>query len=155
MFQQIDCFNSHKCWYNILLLYLWFFFLSNWHPLTSMQTPSFRNSIESAMNTTSKSPNWTRKEIIMKNIERALFPLLFLMCVCGLCVFEYPKGRPRLYLTILYALGSYVLYIYFVLKANVFVPKFAIKLPPLMCFFIAAPSVFHVFSIYYCKVKYI
>ncbi|XP_029160045.1 uncharacterized protein LOC114932038 [Nylanderia fulva] len=47
-----------------------------------------------------------------ETIQAALSPLLIVGSFCGLSFFEYPLGRPRLYLSSLYFLITWSLYVY-------------------------------------------
>lgn len=64
----------------------------------------------------------------MKNIQEAISPLLFILCLCGFGMFEYPRGRPRLYFTVLYILISWLLYIYIIIQAKTFLGRFNMDL---------------------------
>ncbi|XP_014481747.1 PREDICTED: uncharacterized protein LOC106748065, partial [Dinoponera quadriceps] len=51
---------------------------------------------------------------MVKTVQAALSPLLVVGAFCGLCVFEFPLGRPRPYLTCLYFLVTWSIYAYIV-----------------------------------------
>ena len=53
-------------------------------------------------------------EIMTETLERALAPLLVIGSFCNLCMFEYPRGQPRIYFSYLYALAKWGFLIYFV-----------------------------------------
>lgn len=88
----------------------------------------------------------------MKNIQTAMFPLLFVLCLCGLGVFEYPKGRPRLYLTILYALASWVVHVYIIMQIDMFVNKFMISMPMVLKVTITFGAAYTLLGLYHNKV---
>lgn len=71
--------------------------------------------------------HWKRK-LIMKTFQTAISPLLIVLCLCGLGVFEH-HGQPRLYLTIFYILISWLIYIYIIIKVRLFLQRFTIMLP--------------------------
>ncbi|KYN11378.1 hypothetical protein ALC57_16455 [Trachymyrmex cornetzi] len=48
-----------------------------------------------------------------KTLERALAPLMTIGGFCNLCMFEYPLGKPRTYISYLYALTKWSLLVYF------------------------------------------
>ena len=52
-------------------------------------------------------------EIMTDTLESALAPLLVIGSFCNLCMFEYPRGQPRIYLSYLYALAKWGSLIYF------------------------------------------
>lgn len=108
------------------------------------------------INAASKSPVWSGdEEIVMRNIETTIFPLIFVLCMCGFYVFEYPHGRPRLRLTILYILTSWLLYIYLVVQTKVSIEKYDVNIPLIIYISIVVASIFVVLNIYYYKVQYI
>lgn len=91
------------------------------------------------------------EEIIMKNIKTAIFPFLLAMCMHGLSVFEY-RGQPRLYLTILYILASWLLYIYTIVQTEIFFTKFNFHYPLIMYFIVIVALAVVLITIYYHKV---
>lgn len=132
-----------------------FIFLLCSRPMSTSMSTSFRSITMFA--TKSMRPvnfRFDRKngKIIMKNIETSVFPLLFVLCVCGLYVFEYPQGRPRLYFTILYILTSWLLYIYIFVKTKMFINKFFVNFPPVLYFITIVAFMFMLFNIYYHEV---
>ena len=48
-----------------------------------------------------------------ETLERALAPLLIIGSFCNLCMIEYPRGQPRVYLSCLYALAKWGSLTYF------------------------------------------
>lgn len=115
-----------------------------------MYALSFRNITIFAA---SESSVWSQNGgITMKSIESAISPLIFVLCLCRLCVFEYPQSRPRLYLTIFYILTSWLLYIYIVMRTKMFIEKFTITLPPIAYFSTVAASIFMLLNMCYHKV---
>ncbi|CAL1676350.1 unnamed protein product [Lasius platythorax] len=90
----------------------------------------------------------------MKNIQAAIRPLSIVLCLCGVGVFEYPEGRPRLCLTILYILLSRLSYTYFIIRAMIFFNNFEIDLPMITTTYIMYISfaiAYILFSLYYNK----
>ena len=53
-------------------------------------------------------------ETMAETLETALAPLLIIGSFCNLCIFEYPRGQPRIYLSYLYALAKWGSLIYFI-----------------------------------------
>jgi len=64
----------------------------------------------------------------MRNIQEAISPLLVLLSLCGFEVFEYPRGRPRLRLTILYVLVLWSFYIYVVIRTRLYFKEHGMNL---------------------------
>jgi len=64
------------------------------------------------------SSNWLTNsladdlEIMIKTLQTALTPLLIIGSFCNLGLIEYPVGHPRPYLSYLYILGIWSLFIY-------------------------------------------
>jgi len=52
-------------------------------------------------------------EIMTETLERALAPLLVIGSFCNVCMFEYPRGQPRAFLSYLYALAKWGSLTYF------------------------------------------
>jgi len=64
----------------------------------------------------------------MKTFRTAISPLLIVLCLCGLGVFER-RDRPRLRHTVLYILVLWLLIIYVIVAVQIFLRRFAIVLP--------------------------
>ncbi|CAL1676349.1 unnamed protein product [Lasius platythorax] len=64
----------------------------------------------------------------MKNVQAAISPLLIVLCLCGFGVFEYPQNQPKLYLSILYILISWLLHIYLIIETRIYCQTFKIDL---------------------------
>ncbi|KYN44909.1 hypothetical protein ALC56_00905 [Trachymyrmex septentrionalis] len=55
---------------------------------------------------------------MIQTLERALAPLLIIGSFCNLCMIEYPRGQPRVYLSYLCALAIWGFLIYFYYYPN-------------------------------------
>ncbi|KAH0947039.1 Gr24 [Eciton burchellii] len=64
----------------------------------------------------------------MRNVQAAMFPLLTVLCLCGFGIFEYPRGRPRLYPSILYILITWLLYVYIIIEMRLLLKRFDIEI---------------------------
>lgn len=89
----------------------------------------------------------------MKSLQAAMFPLLFVLWLCGLGVFEYPWGRSRLHLSILYVLVMWVLYIYIILWIDMFIKEFAVFLPKVFKINMTFAAIYMLLNLYYYKVR--
>jgi hypothetical protein len=91
----------------------------------------------------------------MRNVQAAMFPLLTVLCLCGFGIFEYPRGRPRLYPSILYILITWLLYVYIIIEMRLLLKRFDIEI-----FLIIKTSIIFVivttfFSFHYDKVRHL
>lgn len=88
----------------------------------------------------------------MTNIRTALFPLLFLLCLCGFGVFEY-QGQPRLRLTVLYILAMWLLHVYVMVKTKRLLDTFTLDFPLIMKVSVVFTVMYMLIILYYYKVK--